>query len=107
MKPSDMVRTVLAADLGVDYRLDWAGGLAWLRLPEGISEADVIATHTRVQDICQTQTSGHATLFKASDAVLAQVPAFQPEAPGVKALAAGLRAKFDPGGILNAGVMGA
>jgi glycolate oxidase FAD binding subunit len=38
--------------------------------------------------------------------VRAAVPVFQPENPTVTALSKGLRAQFDPRGILNAGLMG-
>ena len=44
---------------------------------------------------------GHATLVKGEGG-----PVFPPEAPEVAALVAGLRAKFDPRGILNVGMMG-
>ncbi len=123
MKASELVATMLAGAsraVGFDYQLDWAGGLAWVRLTseaaeqaahtletgETGAEAGIIGFHKSLQDICSTMTGGHATLFKAPDAVLSQVSAFQPEAAGVARLSAGLRAKFDPRGILNAGLMG-
>ena len=123
MTPSEMFGTCLAALAQVvrfDYRLDWAGGLAWIRLDEeaaaqaattlesgGTSqEAGIMAMHKSLQDMCR-DFGGHATLFKAPRDVLAQVPTFQPEPPGVQALSRGLRAQFDPKGILNPGLMGA
>ncbi len=123
MKASDMVETFLAGasqSVRFDYRLDWAGGLAWVNLThdgaveaaqalatgERSAEAGIIAFHNSLQQMCSTMTGGHASLFKAPDAVLSQVNAFQPEAPGVARLSAGLRAKFDPRGILNTGLMG-
>ena len=45
---------------------------------------------------------GHATRVRGEGA-----GAFAPEPPGVAALTRGLRAKFDPRGILNSGLMGA
>jgi glycolate oxidase FAD binding subunit len=50
--------------------------------------------------------TGHATLLKAPAASRAAVPVFQPQAPAVAAVAARLRAAFDPRGILNPGRMG-
>ena len=70
---------------------DWGGGLIWLLLPHGRG-ADVAAA---------VAGQGHATLVKGQGG-----PIFPPEAPEVAALVAGLRARFDPRGILNAGMMG-
>ncbi len=107
MKPTDMVDRFLPAiaEIGVfDHRLDWAGGLAWLRL-EG-DDASIVAAHHAVQAAVTENGGGHATLFRAPESVVRQVDVFQPEAPGVAALSKGLRAKFDPRGILNPGLMG-
>jgi glycolate oxidase FAD binding subunit len=68
---------------------DWAGGLVWL-LTEGDLRARLGAF------------AGHATLIRGT----ADLPVFQPEPASVAALTAGLRAKFDPRGILNPGMMG-
>jgi glycolate oxidase FAD binding subunit len=99
MKPSDMPQ-VLADRGGAQTLCDWGGGLIWARVPEA---GDAMAATLR--GLLAT-LGGHATLLRATDALLADVPAFHPEPPGLAALSAGLRAKFDPRGILNAGVMG-
>jgi glycolate oxidase FAD binding subunit len=70
---------------------DWAGGLIWLCAAPG-QGADIAAT---------VAGCGHATLIRGEGG-----PVFPPEAAEVAALAAGLRAKFDPRGILNRGMMG-
>jgi glycolate oxidase FAD binding subunit len=44
---------------------------------------------------------GHATLVRGSSQ-----PRFHPEAAGVARITAGLRARFDPRGLLNTGLMG-
>jgi glycolate oxidase FAD binding subunit len=89
VKPSDAPALVArAAARRVIY--DWAGGLVWILSDGGDLRA-------RLGDF-----GGHATLIRGS----ADVPAFQPEPAPVAALAAGLRAKFDPRGILNRGMMG-
>lgn len=80
--------------------LDWGGGLMWF----SVTEADG-ATHKALQDMSE-QTGGHATLIKGSEAMRAAVPVFQPENSTVTMLTQGLRSKFDPRGILNAGLMG-
>ena len=75
--------------------LDWGGGLVWLRMPEGTDLRARLGGH-----------AGHATLVRASAETRTRLGTFQPEAPAVAALSAGLRAKFDPRGILNPGLMG-
>ena len=70
---------------------DWGGGLVWLLLDSGRGAEVAAAVAGR----------GHATLVKGEGG-----PVFPPEAPDVAALVAGLKAKFDPRGILNRGMMG-
>jgi glycolate oxidase FAD binding subunit len=70
---------------------DWGGGLVWLRLEPGRG-ADVAAA---------VAGRGHAMLVRGAGG-----PVFPPEAAEVAALAAGLKAKFDPRGILNPGMTG-
>lgn len=92
-KPSD--GRGLAECAGATARLyDWAGGVIWLRMPEG---ADLRA---KLGDF-----DGHATLIRASAETRMRLGVFQPEAPGVARLSAGLRARFDPRGIFNPRLM--
>jgi glycolate oxidase FAD binding subunit len=93
VKPSDMVQ-VLAGLAGVQTLCDWGGGLIWARVEEPVDVRGLIAP-----------LGGHASLIRAETG-FAQVPAFQPEALAIAALTAGLRAKFDPKGILNRSLMG-
>lgn len=111
MKPSDLMgrfAPAIGAAIGggLDVQYDWAGGLGWFRLAEGADDAQIVATHGAIQAGVITHGGGHATLFKAPEAVLRQVSVFQSEAPGVAMLSKGLRSKFDPRGILNPGLMG-
>lgn len=85
----------IAARLGGELVLDWGGGLIWALLPEG-SDARARAAPYR----------GHATLIRAGQETRARIRRFEPEASAVARLTAGLRAKFDPKGILNPGLMG-
>lgn len=78
----------IVARLGAEAVLyDWGGGLVWALMPEGV-------------DVRAVGFVGHATRVRGAGA-----GAFSPEAPGVAAIAAGLRARFDPRGILNPGLM--
>lgn len=88
VKPSDAA--AVAAKIGADaVQYDWGGGLIWALCP--------IGTDVRV---AMGQTPGHATLIRGTGQT------FHPEPAPLDAIATGLRAKFDPRGILNTGVMG-
>lgn len=88
VKPSDAPGLVARAGaLGCLY--DWGGGLVWLLMaPDADLRARLGAFH------------GHATLVRGHGA-----PVFQPEPAPVAALTAGLRARFDPRGVFNSGLM--
>lgn len=91
--PSDA--PALVGRIGGEVLMGWGGGLLWALLPEG-TDARALAAPYR----------GHATLVRAGADTRARLPRFQPEAPALAALSAGLRARFDPRGILNPGLMG-
>jgi glycolate oxidase FAD binding subunit len=76
---------------GARWFYDWAGGLLWFASSAEPAEVRRIAT----------EAGAHATLIRAPDAVRISVPALQPAAPGVEALAARVKAAFDPAGILD------
>jgi glycolate oxidase FAD binding subunit len=89
VKPSDAPG--LVAKMGAKaVQYDWGGGLIWALTDEG---RDLRAT---LGDF-----GGHATLVRGK----ADVPTFQPEPAPLAVITAGLRAKFDPRGILNPGIM--
>jgi glycolate oxidase FAD binding subunit len=56
------------------------------------------------RDLRTSITSGHATRVRGDASAV--IPRFHPEPAAVAALSRGLRQRFDPRGILNAGVMG-
>ncbi|MBS0125763.1 FAD-binding protein [Thetidibacter halocola] len=94
-KPSDA--PALADRLDADKLLfDWGGGLIWALLPEGTDARARLGA-----------LGGHATLVRGSDASRAALPVFQPEPAPLAALTAGIRARFDPRGVLNPGLMDA
>ena len=93
VKPSDAV--ALAEQLQADaLQFDWGSGLVWALVPGGV---DLRA---------RMGVSGHATLVRGSYETRERLGQFQPEPAPLAAISAGLRAKFDPRGILNAGLMG-
>ncbi|MGR3412462.1 FAD-binding protein [Pseudooceanicola nanhaiensis] len=94
--------TAALAAGGLSHRAlyDWGSGLIWLGVPaEGDGGAAAIRAAVQA-------AGGHATLVRAPEAIHDRVPMFQPQAAGIERLAAGLRARFDPRGILNPGLMG-
>lgn len=103
VKPTDgPVLTDALATLGLDHAAvhDWGGGLVWLLVDgSGDGGADVIRQQTAA-------LGGHATLIRGSERLRADVPVFEPENAVLARMTAGLKAKFDPRGILNPGLMG-
>ncbi len=102
VKPSDGPAVVAAIQEQLETKAvyDWAGGLVWLRVPDaGDAGAGIIRAEIAAR-------GGHATLIRAADPTRAAVDVFQPEPARLAAIAQGLRAKFDPAGILNPGRMG-
>jgi glycolate oxidase FAD binding subunit len=94
VRPTD-APALAQALVGARLAFDWAGGLVW-----GLAAPD-LDVRGRMAGI-----PGHATLVKGPAEAFARWGQFHPEPAAVAALAAGLRAKFDPAGILNPGLMG-
>ena len=80
----------VVARLGGEAVWDWGGGLIWLVLAPGRGTEVTAAVAGR----------GHATRVRGEGG-----PAFPAQAPEVAALVAGVKAKFDPSGILNRGMI--
>jgi len=78
---------------------DWSGGLVWLEVP---ASADAGAADIRRAVAVH---GGHSTLIRAEPAVRATVEVFQPVSPVLERLTRGLKAAFDPIGVLNPGRM--
>jgi len=93
---SDALR---AAGLDHAALYDWGGGLVWLLTAEtGDAGAGLIRHETAAG-------GGHAILVRASAATRAAIEVFEPEPEALARISAGLRAGFDPTGILNPGRM--
>ena len=90
-KPSDAPGLVARAEATAAV-YDWGGGLIWLLMAAGCDLRARLG-----------QFTGHATRVRAGQAD--DIPAFQPQSQVLMSLAKGLRAKFDPRGILNPGLM--
>lgn len=97
LKPSDgpVAGARLRDAFGAEVLYDWGGGLVWALVPEG---SDVRA--------CLDQIRGHARIVRANDATRTRLGVFPSQGPVLDKIAAGLRAQFDPRGILNPGLMG-
>jgi glycolate oxidase FAD binding subunit len=101
LRPSDAPAAVAAigAARPAEAVYDWGGGLVWLLTPEeGDAGAEAVRAETR-------RLGGHATLVRAGPAIRSAVPVFEPQPAPLAAVARGLRARFDPAGILNPGRM--
>ncbi len=93
--PSQAPGLVARMPEGTAVILDWGGGLIWASCRAG---GDLRA-HLGAFD-------GHAMLVRADDATRRALGTFQPEPPPLARISAGLRARFDPRGLLNPGITG-
>ncbi|MFN3508744.1 MAG: FAD-binding protein [Allorhizobium sp.] len=100
MAPSQAWKLVAGLRLraGIDAYYDWQGGLVWMRM-EAEPEAEVLRHGIR------SLGGGHATLLRAAPEIRAVTPAFEPLTPAVALLSGRVRAKLDPHGIFNPGLM--
>ena len=96
VKPTDgpdVVAAIKARQPEAKVLYDWGGGLIWVEVTPGA-------------DLRSTLAQGHATLVRASEDTRSKIAMFQPEPAPLATLSAGLRAKFDPRGLLNPRLMG-
>ena len=93
VRPSDGPEVARRLE-GARLLVDWGGGLVWAGVAAG---TDVRAALEGLR--------GHATLVRADEETRRRLGAFHPEPAPVAALSRGLRQKFDPRGVLNAGLM--
>ncbi len=103
VKPTDGPALLAALEsAGLDHvaLLDWGGGLVWLLVEDA---GDAGAGTIRAQ---MAALGGHARLERASAETRARLAVFQPQPAPLAAIEAGIRARFDPRGILNPGLMG-
>jgi glycolate oxidase FAD binding subunit len=112
MKPSAVYSGLLAAldqSHAADVFTDWAGGLCWIGLTPTSSDEAAQFHHMLQNAVANPEINenggGHATLIKAPEALRQKIPVFQPQNPVLETLAKGIRAKFDPRGLLNPGIM--
>ncbi|GGL75645.1 FAD-binding protein [Wenxinia marina] len=91
VRPTTAAEVVARLPEGARVLLDWGGGLIWAAVPPGTDVRGAVGP-----------LSGHARRVRGGGGG----PRFPPEAAPVAALSAGLRAQFDPRGILNPGLMG-
>jgi glycolate oxidase FAD binding subunit len=82
----------LVARLDGKAMLDWAGGLVWALAS--------LSAGAKVREIAEA-AGGHALMVRAPDGMRRTMPALHPEAPGVAALSARVKAAFDPNSILD------
>lgn len=92
VKPTDAPGIVAGIE-GAEAVYDWGGGLVWLLVPGGTRGAGIWRA--------VAAAGGHATLVRGDRSG----GTFQPLAPAVAALQAGLKQRFDPRGVLNPGLM--
>ncbi|HSV27931.1 MAG TPA: glycolate oxidase subunit GlcE [Candidatus Omnitrophota bacterium] len=97
---SARVVAAIAASHQCEAIYDRGGALVWLALAGPDAAPDF------VRGVVEGM-AGHATLFRAPEAIRAKVPPFHPEPAALHQLSARLKAAFDPQRILNPGRMAA
>lgn len=93
-KPSDAPMLAKLAAPQAHY-FDWAGGLIWVRMEEKCDLRNRLGNF-----------DGHATLVRGVTETRRKLGVFHPETAGVARITTGLRARFDPKGLLNASLTG-
>jgi glycolate oxidase FAD binding subunit len=78
---------------------DLSGGLIWLATTAAEDAGAALIQRIAAED------DGHATLIRAPEAVCAAAPVFQPQPEAVMRIQRGLKASFDPDGVINPGRM--
>ncbi|PXW56246.1 glycolate oxidase subunit GlcE [Methylobacterium sp. B4] len=94
------VTAAIAAGRPARWFYDWGGGLIWLA-----TEASDDAGAATIRAAVKAAGSGHATLVRASDALRAAIPVFEPLPEPLMRITAGIKAAHDPAGIFNPGRM--
>jgi glycolate oxidase FAD binding subunit len=95
--PAVVAAVMRARDVGWFY--DWSGGLLWIAT-DATDDAGAAAVRAAVR-----AEGGHATLVRAPAELRAAVEVFEPLSAPLMQLTAGIKAAFDPAGILNPGRM--
>jgi glycolate oxidase FAD binding subunit len=91
----ERIRQKSAGDM--EWYYDQVGGLIWLQLT-GDAQADAVRAAIK-------PSGGYATLMRATPAVRAAVPVFQPQDAALAALTRRIKESFDPRQVLNPGRM--
>ncbi|NIX78062.1 glycolate oxidase subunit GlcE [Microvirga terricola] len=89
----------LSKSIDAQWFYDWGGGLIWIATP---LVADFGAAAMRE---ATKVFGGHATLVRAPAEARSQLAVFEPLSDAVMTLTRGIKASFDPAGILNPGRM--
>nr|WP_205790257.1 FAD-binding protein [Microvirga makkahensis] len=97
-KGAEFTKRVTQA-LDAQWFYDWGGGLIWISAPvDGDAGASVLRETTQA-------LGGHATLVRAPAETRSAVDVFEPQSDTLMTLTKGIKASFDPAGILNPGRM--
>lgn len=81
--------------------IEWGGALRWVRGTAGAAASD----EARQLRALAAAAGGHATLFRADDALKASVGVFQPLSSPLLRIHQNLKKAFDPNGVFNVGRM--
>jgi glycolate oxidase FAD binding subunit len=94
------VAAEIAERLDARWFADWGGGRLWVELAHESEDAGAAVVRVAAQ-----RAAGHAVLIRASKALRARVPVFDPGTDAMAALTRRLKDSFDPHRVLNPGRM--
>ena len=89
----------VAGSLDAQWFYDWGGGLVWISTPAS-GDAGAVALREAIREF-----GGYAILVRAPVEIRSSVDVFEPQSEAVMTLTRGIKASFDPAGILNPGRM--
>lgn len=97
--PSNGPKLIAAlGPMALAHFYDWGGGLIWLAAAPTPEVAGAIRA-------ALVPLGGQATLMRAQDSLRERVEVYQPLSPALLEISRGIKASFDPDGVLNAGRM--
>jgi len=93
------VVAAIASQLDGEFYYDWGGGLIWLAVAANAGNSATIIRQA------VDNSSGHATLVRASAELRSNVDVFHPQPAELARLSRNIKSSFDPAGVLNPGKM--
>ena len=102
VKPTDgpALLRQLGEGFSAAHYYDWAGGLVWLLVSDGVADGGAAKLRSVTREL-----GGHARMERGPPSLRATQAVFEPTSDALMRLTSGIKASFDPDGLLNPGRM--